>query len=144
MNEPSDRVVRYATVSDIDLLAGVDRWPRPEDWPHKIAAREVIVATDLGRIVGHARFDVLWSTVPFLSMIHVRDAFRGHGLSRRLLDFLLAELRLRGYAALLSSAQSNEPLPQAWHEHLGFHRNGVIEHVADEGIHEWVYRRLLR
>jgi L-amino acid N-acyltransferase YncA len=139
----SDLVVRYATMPDIAILAQHDRWPRPTHWHNKVAAREVIVATDLGTLVGHARFEVLWTTLPFLSMIHIRHESRGRGISRRLLGFLLDELRLRGYAALLSSAQSDEPRSQGWHEHMGFRRNGVIESVARDGVHELVYRRPL-
>jgi hypothetical protein len=30
----------------------------------------------------------------------------------------------------------------AWHLRLGFIRNGIVEHVADEGIHELVHRKL--
>lgn len=139
----SDLVVRYATMPDIAILTQHDRWPRPTHWHNKVAAREVIVATDLGTLVGHARFEVLWTTLPFLSMIHIRHESRGRGISRRLLGFLLDELRLRGYAALLSSAQSDEPQSQGWHEHMGFRRNGVIENVARDGVHELVYRRPL-
>ena len=139
----SDVVVRYAAMPDIALLAQRDRWPRPTHWHNKVAAREVVVATDLGALVGHARFEVLWTTLPFLSMIQVRHESRGRGISRRLLEFLIDELRLRGYAALLSSAQSDEPQSQSWHEHMGFRRNGVIENVARDGVHELVYRRLL-
>ena len=33
-----------------------------------------------------------------------------------------------------------EPEPQAWHRHLGFTSNGIIENIADEGIGEVVFR----
>ncbi|MFN7572081.1 MAG: GNAT family N-acetyltransferase [Betaproteobacteria bacterium] len=136
-------IVRHARTGDIDWLATHDRWPRAEDWPLKVAARHIYLAEHAGERAGWARLDVLRSTVPFMAMIQVLPPWRGRSLSRALLDFIETDLRRRGYAALLSSAQSDEPQAQAWHLRLGFAHNGIVEHVVDEGIHELVYRKLL-
>jgi len=60
--------------------------------------------------------------------------------ARMLLDYLGEQLRAQGYVALLSSSQTDEPEPQAWHRHLGFTSGGIIENIADEGIGEVVFR----
>ncbi len=142
MNEGFE--VRYALPEDIPWLTEVDRWPRAEDWRRKLEAREVVVAELGGKLSAHLRFDVLWSTVPFLALINVLPDKRGQGLSRQLLEFLEAELQARRYRALLSSSQTDEPAAQRWHLHMGFHSNGVIENIADEGVGELVFRKLLR
>ena len=95
--------VRHAQAGDIDWLATHDRWPRAEDWPLKVAARHIYVAEHAGERAGWARLDVVWSTVPFMAMIQVLPPGRG-----------------RGYAALLSSAQSDESQAQAWHGTCGW------------------------
>ena len=139
----TDPTVRAATVDDIDTLAEADPWPRADDWRRKVDAGEVVVAEFGGEIVGHLRADLIWSTVPFLALIEVRDTHRGRGISRLLLGHLEGSLRDRGYVALLSSSQTDEPEAQRWHVHMGFHTAGIIEHVADDDVGEVVYRKLL-
>ena len=135
--------VRHARQGDIDWLAAADRWPRRKDWELKVAGRLAYVADVDGERAAHARLDVLWSTVPFLAMILVQPAFRGRGLSRRLLDFVEDDLKARRHIALLSSAQTDEPAAQQWHTAMGFTSNGIIEHVADGNVGELVFRKLL-
>jgi len=136
------RTIRLASEHDLDGLRGLDDVPSREDWLNKIACREVIVA-DQGPIVGVMRFEILWSTVPFLSFILVDGAHRRLGISRELLAFTEQELTRRGYVAMLSSSQTDEPHAQRWHLHMGFHTNGIIENIAEEGIGEVVFRKLL-
>lgn len=81
--------------------------------------------------------------MPFLELIFIEEAQRGRGHSRRLLEALKAHLRQEGYVALLSSSQTNEPSAQAWHHHMGFRTNGIIEHIVDDNVGEIVYRVLL-
>ena len=78
--------------------------------------------------------------MPFLENIHVAEAHRGEGHSRRVLDFLRDHLRGRDFSALLSSSQSDEPAARAWHRSMGFVSGGVIKDVADDGVHEVVFR----
>ena len=91
------------------------------------------------RIIGLLRYELLWTTVPFMSLIEIEAAHRGRGYSRLLLSFLEGHLKAQGYVALFSSSQTNEPEPQRWHLHMGFKPNGLIENVMDEGIGELVY-----
>jgi ribosomal protein S18 acetylase RimI-like enzyme len=135
--------VRYATEADIAWLASVDTWPRRADWPLKLAGNHVYVIEAGRERAGHARLDVIWSTVPFLAMIFILPEFRGRGLSRTLLRFVEADLAGRGYVGLLSSAQTNEPSAQRWHTVMGFAANGIIEHIADDNAGELVYRKQL-
>lgn len=135
--------VRLATPDDINALLAIDPWPKETMWRHKIAGREVVVLELEDAVVGLARYDVLWTTVPFLGLIEIEARHRGHGHSRLMLDFLTRHLRAEGYVALLSSSQTDEPAPQAWHLHLGFTSNGIIEHIAEEGVGEVVFRLML-
>lgn len=94
-------------------------------------------------IIGLIRYEVLWTTVPFMGLIFIEEAQRGKGYSTLLLEFLKQHLREQGYLALLSSSQTDEPTPQAWHRHMGFKSNGIIENIADEDVGEIVYRIML-
>lgn len=136
-------VARLATEADIPALRALDGWPSEATWRRVIANDEALVLEVDGAVVGLARYSVLWTTVPFLGLIYLVPEHRGRGLSRRLLGALTDHLRRQGYVALLSSSQTDEPEPQAWHRHMGFRANGIIENIAEEGVGELVYRLML-
>jgi N-acetylglutamate synthase-like GNAT family acetyltransferase len=135
--------VRLAKISDIPKLQRLDRWPKEPIWQQKIAAEEVIALEHDEQIMGLIRYEVLWTTVPFMGLIEIEEAQRGKGYSKLLLEYLKQHLREQGYVALLSSSQTDEPAPQNWHRHMGFKSNGIIENIADDGIGELVYRLIL-
>ncbi len=134
---------RLAKPSDIRKLQTIDRWPKEHIWRQKIAAGEVIVLELNEQIIGLIRYEVLWTTVPFMGLIVIEEAHRGKGYSKVLLEFLKQHLRNQGYVALLSSSQTDEPVPQNWHRHMGFKSNGIIENIADDDVGEIIYRLIL-
>lgn len=135
--------VRPARAEDIPALQRLDPWPKTHVWRQKITNGEVMVLELDGSVAGLMRYAVLWTTVPFLGLIEIDAAHRGKGYSRLMLESLKTYLLERGYVALLSSSQTDEPGPQRWHLHMGFTSNGIIENIADDGVGEVVYRLLL-
>lgn len=135
--------VRFATKADLPALQQFDEWPTIKAWQQRIDYQQVVVVEDESGIQGLIRYTNLWTTVPFMELIVVHPSRRGKGYSRLLLDFLMQDLRKQGFVALLSSSQTDEPAPQAWHQKMGFASNGIIENIADEGIGELVYRIML-
>jgi N-acetylglutamate synthase-like GNAT family acetyltransferase len=135
--------IRFANEDDIPALKQLDTWTKDSMWQRKILWREVIVLEVENKIVGLMRYDVLWSTVPFLSLIFIEEPYRGKGYSVELLSFLKSYLRNEGYVALLSSSQTDEPEAQNWHRKMGFKSNGIIENIADDDVGEIVFRLLL-
>jgi L-amino acid N-acyltransferase YncA len=136
-------VVRFATPSDLPTLQQLDHWPSERTWQKKIFCDEVLVLELNTRVIGLIRYEVLWTTVPFMGLIEIEEAHRGKGYSRLLLEFLKQHLREQGYVALLSSSQTDEPEPQNWHRHMGFKSNGIIENIMDDDVGEIVYRLVL-
>lgn len=140
----SDFTVRPAVTQDIPALGALDPWPSAASWESRIRDGAVLVLTrDGSRALGLVRWSALWTTVPFLELIVIAPEARGQGGSHRLLGALFEDLRRRGFAALLSSSQTDEPGAARWHRHMGFVSNGVIENIADDGIGELVWRRML-
>lgn len=135
--------VRLARDTDLPELQRLDRWPKERVWLHKIAGNEVLVLEHDARVIGLVRYELLWTTVPFMSLIEIEAEYRGRGYSRLMLKFLKEYLKAQGYVALFSSSQTDEPEPQRWHLHMGFRSNGIIENIMDEGIGEFVYRLML-
>ena len=131
--------VRFAYDTDLSELQRLDPWPKERVWLHKIAGDEVLVLEHETRVIGLLRYELLWTTVPFMSLIEIEAEHRGRGYSRLMLSFLTEHLKAQGCVALFSSSQTDEPEPQRWHLHMGFRSNGIIENVMDEGIGELVY-----
>lgn len=132
--------VRLARETDLPTLQRLDRWPKEQVWLHKIARGEVVVLERGAHIIGLIRYELLWTTVPFISLIEIKAEHRRKGYSRLMLAFLKEHLKAQGYVALLSSSQTDEPEPQRWHLPMGFGSNGVIENIMDEGVGELIYR----
>ena len=124
---------RLAQTSDLDALRTLDPWPSEKAWNRLIGNGEAMVLEVDGKVVGMLHFAVLWATVPFLCQIEIAEDHRGKGYSRQMIGALADHLRDEGY----------EPEPQAWHVHLGFTSNGILENIEDEGIGEVVFRLLL-
>lgn len=137
---PVEPVVRLGQESDLPRLQVLDAWPKEAAWLRMIANQEVVVLEVDHTVVGVAHYSVLWTTVPFLNLMVIEPEHHGFGYSRMLLGCLIEHLRAQGFVALLSSSQTNEPEPQAWHMHMGFKSNGIIENIADDGVGELVFR----
>jgi len=136
-------ITRLAEPADIEALRALDPWPSEKAWQRLIAGGEAVVLDVDGQVVGMLHYAVLWATVPFLCQIEIAEAHRGKGYSRLMIGALADHLRSQGYVALLSSSQTDQPEPQAWHVHLGFTSNGILENIEDEGIGEVVFRLML-
>jgi len=136
-------IVRLAQNSDIPTLQVLDPRPKEDILKQKIENKEIIVLELDKKVIGLVRYAILWTTVPFIGLIEIANEHHKKGYSVLLLDFLKEHLRKQGYIALLSSSQTDEPEPQAWHVHMGFKTNGIIENIADDGIGEVVYRLML-
>jgi N-acetylglutamate synthase-like GNAT family acetyltransferase len=135
--------VRLAKPDDISNLQRLDPWPKEHIWQQKISANEVIVLEFDKQIIGLIRYEVLWTTVPFMGLIILEETHRGKGYSKVMLEFLKQHLRDQGYITLLSSSQTDESAPQNWHRHMGFKSNGIIENIADDDVSEIIYRLML-
>jgi N-acetylglutamate synthase-like GNAT family acetyltransferase len=136
-------VTRLANDADVPKLQQLDPWPKERIWKQKIMCNEVVVLELNSEVIGLIRYDLLWTTVPFIGLIEIEEVHRGKGYSRVLLELLKQHLREQGYVALLSSSQTDESTPQNWHRHTGFKSNGIIENIMDEDVGEIVYRLML-
>jgi len=92
-------------------------------------------------LAGYLRLEFLWSQIPNIALIHVMDTLRKRGCSRKLLDFVIQNLKNRGFNVTYSSSQADEPEPQAWHRHMGFEECGMICGINDGGIEEIFLKR---
>ncbi|UCG42715.1 MAG: GNAT family N-acetyltransferase [candidate division WOR-3 bacterium] len=138
----ADRVeVRFASGSDMSWLRemeiGKDDPQGREMLELHVRMDQVILAVLEGRTIGCLRFELLWSKLPFVSLLFIRpDEYQGQGVGRRMLGFLEDSLRQRGYRSLMSSAQTDNPRSQAWHRKMGFHEIGILYDINTDGTGE--------
>jgi predicted GNAT superfamily acetyltransferase len=134
--------VRIAAPGDLgflELKSGLSR----ERLLQKIQRDEILILSVDDQPVGHLWFSFLWSEIPFIDLIYIKEECRKRGLSRVLLGYLEAYLQAHSFDVLYSSSQMDEPEPQAWHRHLGFTECGVIAGLNDGGIGEVFFRKAI-
>lgn len=138
----ADRVeVRFASAADTDWLEEMEIGkgdPQGKEMLElHIKMDQVILAVLGGRPIGCLRFGLVWSKLPFISLLFVRpDEYQRQGVGRRILSFLEDSLRARGYHSLMSSAQTDNPESQAWHRKMGFHEIGILYDINTDGTGE--------
>lgn len=138
---PADCVqVRFAQPQDYPRVCELDREPGETVTRQLIADRRYVIAEQDGRVIGLIRVEHIWTVVPYMGLIWIEPDYRKRGLSRRLLGFLCDHLRRQGHKTLFSSSQANEPMPQAWHRHVGFVDSGYVEGINADRIDEIVFR----
>jgi ribosomal protein S18 acetylase RimI-like enzyme len=143
MDTHSEIEVRFAREEDLSACAAQDSSVPEEIVSRKIEFREVIVAERGGAIVGYLRFEYLWSRVPFIGLVVVREEDRRQGIGRSMLEFLEKFLRDEGHGVLLSSSKVDEPEAQAWHRGVGFQECGILSGVNEGGVAEVFFRKTL-
>ena len=72
------------------------------------------------------RFTPFWSQIPYIDLIWVDEPYRQQGAGKAMLSLLEEAAREQGIRLIMSSSQSDEPQPQAWHRHMGFRDAGAL------------------
>ena len=133
--------VRLAGLDDLALISHKEL--SQDKILEKIRQGEIFLLMINDQPAGSLWVGFLWDFVPFIDLIYINDAYQKRGLSHILLGCVEDHLREQGYDVLYSSSQMDEPLPQAWHRHVGFTECGVINGMNDGGIGEVFFRKTL-
>jgi N-acetylglutamate synthase-like GNAT family acetyltransferase len=136
----SNVVIRSAASEDVAFLQQ-KRGLSPEILLRKISRDEILILGVDGDPIGQLWFAFLWSEIPFIDLIYIKEDYQDQGLSHVLLGHLEDDLHECGYTVLYSSSQMDEPAPQAWHRHMGFAECGVINSLNEGGIGEVFFRK---
>ncbi len=136
---PERAAPRLAAIHDLDFVSQDGYLPK-EVVARKIELGECFLVEVDHEKVGYLRLEYLWSLVPYIALIHVKEGRRGKGYSRVLLHYVVKTLREKGHDCLYSSSQADEPAPQAWHRHMGFEECGLISQINEGGIGEIFFR----
>jgi GNAT superfamily N-acetyltransferase len=129
---PDSKVsVREASEADLAWCLSTDGHLDEAALLSKIRAREILVADSDGEPVGLLRFDLMWSSVPFIAQIRVLETYRRQGVGQALLQEVEERARACGSIAVLSSIAlgSERTAALSWHEAMGFERFGDVDRM---------------
>lgn len=94
----------------------------------------VKVLCDGDRIVGVLRYNLFWQSIPFLDLIYIDDAYRGHGWGSKMMSDWEETMERMGYPHVMLSTQEDETA-KIFYEKIGYRRIGAFlppEQEADE------------
>lgn len=131
MDNIDEVVIAFATLDDEKWLIENDsnQTISSDLVKQKVSRQEYIVASFKEKILGYLRFSYFWSFIPFIDIISVEEAYQRKGIGQALLTFLEAYAKEKNQYFILSSSQSDEPEPQAWHRYMGFKDAGVLDNL---------------
>ena len=118
--------VRVGVAADRPWLLSIDRHVSAEWVDRTLAMDGYLVAEVGGTRVGFLRHSLFWGRVPFMDEIQVDPAYRRSGVGTSLFTRWEADSLARGALVLMTSSQSDEPEPQAWHRRNGFVDSGSL------------------
>lgn len=133
--------IRFGTITDFDFSISTDKYISRDLLKWKLENNEIIIAEYNHNFVGYLRIEYLWSKIPYIGLILIKESKRKQGIGRQMLIYLEQYLISQGINKLYSSSQVNESEPQAWHRRMGFIESGIINGINEEGIGEVFFKK---
>lgn len=115
--------IRLATPSDWPFWHALDGHIDRALFERKAAAGECYIAETDGEAAGLLRWNLFWDSVPFCTLLYIREDRRGRGLGRALTARWEADMRAHGHGMAMVSTQSDESA-QHFYRKLGWRDAG--------------------
>lgn len=139
-----NKVIRFANQKDLKATMEFDLHKNEEVISNKIDMKEVIVAELDNKVVGCLKIEYIWTHIPFISYIVVKDGLRGSGIGESLLNFLEEYLKKeKNSEFLLSSSMTDATKAQKRHIRRGFEECGFITSINENNVWEVFFRKNL-
>lgn len=134
--------IRTAVPADLDGIRNYDRHIPADRLEDCIRRRQVDVLEDDGKICGVLRWNLFWQSLPFLDLIYLDDALRGHGWGTEMMDLWEKNMAEQGFRHVLLSTQEDET-SKFFYEKLGYALCGDFL-PPDQDARELMYRKELK
>jgi ribosomal protein S18 acetylase RimI-like enzyme len=116
---------RPASSSDLPFLGEADTHLSPDRLAGLVSAGRVMVVEVDGDVVGFLRWGLFWDQVPFLNLLWVLPARRGHGAGSALVEAWERSQLAAGHDLVLTSTMSDER-SQHLYRRLGYVDTGAL------------------
>jgi ribosomal protein S18 acetylase RimI-like enzyme len=114
-----------ATPEDLAFWESLDGHIEREELLRKIRDGRCFLIKQHDEPVGVMRYNLFWDSIPFLTMLILREPFRRQGLGRRAMAFWEGEMRSLGHPCVMTSTQSDEAA-QHFYRALGYRDAGCL------------------
>ncbi|MCL2387182.1 MAG: GNAT family N-acetyltransferase [Defluviitaleaceae bacterium] len=101
-------MVRYATQDDLSEIEEFDRHIPEEMLEKAVDDGRVLVYKNSEVIMGIARWNYFWDSIPFLNMLYVPSGYTRCGVGSQLLKFWESEMQKQKHRRVLTSTMSKE------------------------------------
>jgi len=91
----------------------------------KIEQNEIIILSDMGKIVGWLRFGYFWDMIPIMNMLSLEENYRGRGLGTQLVSFWETTMQEQGHTSVMTTTLSDEQA-QHFYRKLGYKDVGAL------------------
>jgi Acetyltransferases len=115
----------HATADDVTFWLDLDPALPPEELARKIAVKSCYVIRDDEQPVGIMRYNMFWDVIPFVTLIFLREQFRGLGFGRKAMAQWEDEMREKRHKVALTSTQSDERA-QFFYRQIGYSDCGCL------------------
>lgn len=117
--------IRYVCEADQPFWFSLDQQLCKSEFTLKIRDRRGYVICDGDRLVGVMRYNLFWDHIPFLTLLYLKEAYRGKGFGRQALLHWEKEMGTLGYKMVLTSTQVDEQA-QHFYRRLGYQDRGGL------------------
>ena len=117
--------IRYATEGDKRLWLKFDKEISESEFLLKTREKRAYLILDDHEPAGVMRYNLIWDSIPFLTLLYLKKACRGKGLGREAMLFWEKEMASLDYKMVMTSTQVNEET-QHFYRKLGYRERGSL------------------
>ena len=119
-----------------------------KEWVYGPLTRgEVLLAeTESGEVVGVMVYDMagMYAELPYLSLLGVKDGFRGKGIGEQLVEIYCGICESMGFDKMFIAVSDFNPRAKALYQRMGFKPLLLVPDLLKKGISEWLLMRTVK
>lgn len=101
-------MVVYATKADVSDIEVFDKHIPMAMLDKAISDERILVFKTADTIMGIARWNYFWDSIPFLNLLYIQDGYTHHGVGTALLSFWEKEMKELGHSRVFTSTMTQE------------------------------------
>ena len=117
--------IRYATEDDASFWYTLDAHIRKSEFLLKVRDKRGYIICDNDTSIGVLRYNLFWDTIPFLTLLFIREEYQVQGYGRQAMLHWEREMRAQGHSMTMTSTQADEQA-QHFYRKLGYVDRGSL------------------
>ena len=117
--------IRYAAETDKAFWFTLDKHMGEGEFSQKIRDKRGYIISDGEKPVGIMRYNLFWDSIPFLTLIYLKEAYRQQAFGRQAMLAWEDEMRALGCKMVMTSTQVDEQA-QHFYRKLGYLDRGSL------------------